>query len=197
MGCSHAFSVCSTLFHILSRIVWGVGRHTFPGPFVNKPSYRDVKQEDRTCQKKGTWRTRSSRRPQIRQSAGEEKTFTQEEVNKIVEKRLNRERQKFASVLNQDDPREAALAERERAVMARELRIDATETFLKEGLPAELLDLLNYTDKESCEQSIELVRHTYMANVNAAVERRLMGGKPPRRPPQEEPADALRGAFGL
>lgn len=129
--------------------------------------------------------------------AGEEKTFTQEEVNKIVEKRLNRERQKFASVLNQDDPREAALAERERAVMARELRIDATETFLKEGLPAELLDLLNYTDKESCEQSIELVRHTYMANVNAAVERRLMGGKPPRRPPQEEPADALRGAFGL
>lgn len=124
------------------------------------------------------------------------KTFTQEEVDKIVEKRLNRERKKFSSLLSGNDPREAELEERERAVAEKELRIEATETFMKENLPAELLDLLNYTDKESCEQSIELVRKTFTINVQAAVERRLWGGKPPKKA-VSDPTGDLRGAFGL
>ncbi len=128
--------------------------------------------------------------------AENEKTFTQEEVDKIVEKRLNRERKKFSSILNGDDPREAELVERERAVAEKELRIEATETFMKENLPAELLDLLNYTDKESCEKSIELVRKTFTINVQAAVERRLWGGKPPKKA-VNDPTGDLRGAFGL
>lgn len=125
---------------------------------------------------------------------GTGKTFTQEEVNKIVENRLKRERQKFSEVLNQGDPREMAIAERERAVEAKELRMEATETFMKESLPAELLDLLIYTDKESCEQSIELVRRAFSVNVTTEVERRLMGGKPMKKAPDN--ADAiLRNAF--
>lgn len=128
---------------------------------------------------------------------GVAKTFTQEEVDKIVEKRLKRERQKFADVLNQGDPREAAMAERERAVTAKELRMEATETFMKEHLPADMLDLLNYTDKESCDQSIELVRRVFAANVHAEVDRRLMGGKPIKKAPPTDADSALRGAFGL
>lgn len=52
----------------------------------------------------------------------EVKTFTQEEVDKIVEKRLNRERKKLAGVLSIEDPREAALAQRERAVEIKEMQ---------------------------------------------------------------------------
>lgn len=127
----------------------------------------------------------------------EVKTFTQEEVNKIVEKRLNRERQKFASVLHEGDPREAALSEREQAVIEKELRVDAKEIFRKEKLPEEALELLNYTDKESCDQSIELVRKVFKANVDAEVGKRLRGGTPPKRVPDEQPDLTIRGAFGL
>lgn len=131
------------------------------------------------------------------ESRAEVKTFTQEEVDKIVEKRLNRERKKFASVLEGTDPREAELAERERAVAEKELRLDAAETMRTEGLPMEALELLNYTDKESCEQSIELVRTVFQANVQAAVERRLRGGAPMKKGPStlEEQADPIRNAF--
>ena len=131
-----------------------------------------------------------------------EKTFTQEEVNKIVEKRLNRERQRLAGVFNSGDPREAALAERERALTEKELRIDARETFRTEGLPEEVLDLLNYTDKESCDQSVELVRKVFMSNVEEAVNKRLRGEKPLKIAPQEPDIDMMlhdvfrAGAYG-
>ena len=127
-----------------------------------------------------------------------EKTFTQEEVDKIVEKRLNRERKKFSSLLNGNDPREAELEERERAITEKELRLEALEVFTKEQLPEDMLDLLNYTDKESCEKSIELVRRTFSLNVQAEVNRRLRGDAPMRKAPEPESADeAVRNAFGL
>ena len=85
------------------------------------------------------------------------KTFTQEEVNEIIEKRLNRERKKFTSMINADDPREHELEERRHALDVREMRLDALEILEKKGLPAESLELLNYTDKESCERSIEIL----------------------------------------
>ena len=127
----------------------------------------------------------------------EPRMFTQEEVNKIVEKRLSRERQKLAGVIGSDDPREIALAERERAVSEKELRLDTAETFRREGLPMEALDLINYTDKEQCEQSIELVRKVFSMNVQEAVEKRLRGGKPLKKAPDENSLPDFRGAFGL
>ena len=126
----------------------------------------------------------------------EVKTFTQEEVNKIVEKRLNRERQRLAAAMGPQTPKEMELAERERAVTEKELRLDAAETFRQEHLPAEALELLNYNDKDSCEQSIELVRRVYTQNVQEAVSQRLRGGAPLKRPPEDNIPD-FRSAFGL
>lgn len=126
------------------------------------------------------------------------KTFTQDEVNKIVEKRLNRERQKLAGMLGPADPREQALREREQAITEKELRSFVSETFKNENLPVDVLELINYTDKESCEKSIELVRKVYTANVQDAVEARLRGGKPIKKAPPSASIDAqLRGAFGF
>ena len=127
----------------------------------------------------------------------EVKTFTQEEVNDIVEKRLNRERKKFSSVLNGQDPREAELEERERALTRKELRADARDLLNSKELPQEALELLDYTDKESCEESIEALASVVNAAVIAKTSKLLRGGPPMKKAPQEEPGADLRGAFGL
>lgn len=141
----------------------------------------------------------STEQQEVAEPTGAEtgKTFTQEEVDKIVEKRLNRERKKFSSLLNGDDPREAELAERERALEIKELRADAKGILAEKGLPMEALELLNYTDKESCEKSIEALEAVVKTASQARVEFLLRGGKPMKKGPStlEEPADPLRNVF--
>lgn len=124
------------------------------------------------------------------------KTFTQEEVDKIVEKRLNRERKKFSSLLNGDDLREAEFAERERALEIKELKADAKGILAEKGLSMEALELLNYTDKESCTKSIEALEIVVKAASQARVESILRGGKPIKKAVNDSTGD-LRGAFGL
>lgn len=69
---------------------------------------------------------------------GTGRMFTQEEVNKIVSDRLNREREKL-----QDGGR---TDEREQALKAREARLDCREYLSTQGYPAALLDVLDSTD---------------------------------------------------
>ncbi len=128
-----------------------------------------------------------------------EKTFTQDEVNRIVEKRLNRERSRLNGLLKEDDPREAALADRERAVAIKELQADAREALAAKGIPAEALELLNYTDKESCDKSIEAIKKLMDAVTRKTAETFLKGGPPLKLGPStlDEPADEIKRAFGL
>lgn len=127
-----------------------------------------------------------------------EKTFTQDEVNRIVEKRLNRERSRFNGLLKEEDPREAALADRERAVAVKELQADAREALASKGIPAEALELLNYTDKESCDKSIEAVKKLMDAVTRKTAEKFIRGGAPPRKGPSTlDEADAIKAAFRL
>lgn len=125
------------------------------------------------------------------------KTFTQEEVDKIVEKRLNRERRKFSSMINGEDPREADLEEREKALAVRELQADAKATLAEKRLPMEALELLNYTDKESCDSSIEALEKVVIAATQERIDRVLRGGAPPKKGPSslEEPVDSLYNIF--
>lgn len=74
-----------------------------------------------------------------------ERTFTQEEVNRIVSERLGRERGKAA----------ADLEEREKAVHARELAVLAAEKLAEKGLPKELSAVLKYDDESTLEKAIE------------------------------------------
>lgn len=131
------------------------------------------------------------------ENRAETKTFTQEEVDKIVEKRLSRERKKFASVLEGTDPREAELAERERAVAVKELQADMKPLFMEKEIPMEALELLNYTDKESCDKSFEVLMQVIQLAGQNRVNRLLRGGEPPKRAPEERSDDALRRVFGL
>lgn len=76
-----------------------------------------------------------------------EKTFTQEEVNKIVSDRLKRESDKATSAL---DTREKDLKERE-------MRLNAREALSEKNLPLDLLDVINYNDEESLQKSIDIL----------------------------------------
>lgn len=130
------------------------------------------------------------------QEAG--KTFTQEEVNKIVENRLNRERRKLSSALIGEDPREAELAEREKAVLKKELQAEARAWIANKGLPPESLDLLDYLDKESCNKSLEKLEAVINEAVQARIGAVVKGGAPMKKAPESKDQDAaLRAAFRL
>ena len=82
----------------------------------------------------------------------EGKTFTQDELNSIVKDRLAREKTKFEETLNTDE-RLKALEAKEKEVLARELRLEAKDKF--KNIPGEMLELLNYDDKEAFDSSVK------------------------------------------
>lgn len=75
------------------------------------------------------------------------RTFTQEEVNQIVQSRLARAR--FDSTPD--------LAAREAELSRRELQLEAREKLADAGLPKELVTALNCADKETMEKSINTI----------------------------------------
>lgn len=82
------------------------------------------------------------------QEMEQEKTFTQEDVNRIVQERLSRAKLDAAPDL---EAREAAL-------FRREIELDAREKLADAGLPQSLLSALNCSDKETMEKSIAAVQ---------------------------------------
>ena len=77
------------------------------------------------------------------------KTFTQEEVNRIVSDRLARDR----------DKRTAELEKREKAVKARELAVIAVEKLTAAGLPKEMAGVLKYDDEKTLDEAIDTLSH--------------------------------------
>ena len=53
-------------------------------------------------------------------------------------------------------------------------------------LPQELAEILNYTDADACKKSMETVKVTFQKAVEAAVEEKLKGGKPPKKASGQE-----------
>lgn len=102
--------------------------------------------------------------PAAGQETGE-KTFSQEDVNRIVQERLAKEKAK-----NNGD---ADFAKREQELVQRELHMTAKEMLSERDLPVQLFDALNCTDKETMEKSIatiETVFNEYKANATKSVQ---------------------------
>ncbi|SHK33869.1 DUF4355 domain-containing protein [Hespellia stercorisuis] len=78
---------------------------------------------------------------------------------------------------------EKTLADREAAVTRKELTAEAKNTLAEKKLPVELAEVLNYTDADSCSKSIATVEKAFQTAVEAAVQDRLKGGKPPKAAP--------------
>lgn len=97
------------------------------------------------------------------------------EVEKLS-KMTKDEREKYIS-----QKHERELAERETAITKRELMAEAKNTLAEKKLPVELAEVLNYTDADSCKESIQTVEKAFQKALEAAVEERLKGGRPPKR----------------
>ena len=75
---------------------------------------------------------------------GGERMFTQDEVNRIVQDRLNRERGKAAPG-----------SDREQQLTARENALACREYLAEKGYPASLMDVFSTTDSAAFEASVE------------------------------------------
>lgn len=96
----------------------------------------------------------------------QEKTFTQEDVNRIVGERLARARLDTSPELQ----------ERERKCMQRELQLDAREKLADAGLPKELLGVINCSTKEELENSIKTIQKLFGRTKENSSYRVLMCG---------------------
>lgn len=72
------------------------------------------------------------------------------------------------------------MKKRERAVLLREMKADAKDTLIERGLPSSLAGLLNYSDKETLENSLNEVGKIFNAAVEQSVKSRLRGETPRR-----------------
>ena len=97
-----------------------------------------------------------------------------------------------------EEKRLAELEKREKDITTRELRATAFETLAEKNLPKELVDILNYSDAEQCNKSIEAVEKAFQTAVERAVNEKLRGKQTPNKGGQGNAEDAaLRKAMGL
>lgn len=85
------------------------------------------------------------------------------------------------------EKKEKEIQNREAAITKRELSAEAKNTLAEKGLPVELAEVLNYSDADSCKQSISAVEKAFQQSVEKAVEEKLKGGKPPKNPQGDAP----------
>lgn len=127
------------------------------------------------------------------------KTYTQEEVNRMISERLGREEKKWTKRIESErteaeklarmkaeeraeyeaNKKSEALAQREKEITMRELKAQAFETLAEKGLPRELVNTLNLTDADACNESINNIEKIFKAAVEASVNEKLRGKSQP------------------
>lgn len=80
--------------------------------------------------------------------------------------------------------KENELAKREADITKRELMAEAKNTLAEKKLPVGLAEVLDYSDADRCNKSIEAVTKAFQEAVSAAVEEKLKGGAPLHKPEQ-------------
>lgn len=78
------------------------------------------------------------------------------------------------------------LEAREKAIAKKELQATAKNALAEKELPLELAELLDYTDAEACNQSIEALDQAFRNAVAAAVKERLKGAEPIKKAPEND-----------
>ena len=135
------------------------------------------------------------------QTGQETKTFTQEELDRIVQGRIAKERKSWEKQLEEqqteaqklekmsekekkkykEEKRIKDLDDREAAITRRELTAQAKVQLADKGIPTELAEILILTDADSCKKSIETVEKAFQTAVQRAVEERIKGREPMKK----------------
>lgn len=124
-----------------------------------------------------------------------DKTFSQADVDRIVAERLERQQKKFAAEkeeaaklakMNAEEKakyeakkREDELTARETAVMKRELKATAYDILAEKNLPRQLAEILDYSNADACNASIDAVAKAFNEAVTSAVDERLKSNSTP------------------
>lgn len=125
---------------------------------------------------------------QSNQSPEGAKTFTQEQVNAIVAKRLAEQKASLASELDK----------REKEVNRREMQVKAAEMLSAKGLSRDLASVLKYDDEKELEAAIEMIGNMQGAKAETKPDQRLIiENKLPDTYGQRTEPDQFRKAFGL
>lgn len=121
-------------------------------------------------------------------------TLTEDDVDRIVQKRLARARKKWdkdhteAKRLKkmtddekkqyEEDKRKEELDNREAAITRRELTAVAKEQLNAAGVPADMADFIDYTDADSVNESVKRLSKAFKGAVQQSVDDRLKGKAP-------------------
>lgn len=116
-----------------------------------------------------------------------EKRFTQEDVNRIVQDRLAKERSK-------QDPARLSLEEREKAITEKENRFACRELLTEKKMSERLLDVLDTSDPEKFKSALGTIEELYCPNQGKPFPRVV--SSTPGIQWDDDPAD-MRKAFGL
>lgn len=119
------------------------------------------------------------------------RTFTQDDVNRIVSERLAHEREKLQA--------SAKDTEREKALAAREARLDCREYLGTQGYPAALLDVLDSSDTDKFKAAVEkLVKAFPAITGTGSTPRKYVGWTPGSSSAPKDGSggpDPIRAAF--
>lgn len=134
----------------------------------------------------------------VKEKGATEKTFGQQEVDRMIASRIKREREKWEQTIHEKvteaqrmasmtaeqraqaerEQVEKQLAEKESELNRRELRLTAIDSLADKGLPIELADCLSYTDAESCQKSLDAVSKAFGDAVSKGINDRLRQAPP-------------------
>ncbi len=120
------------------------------------------------------------------------RTFTQDDVNRIVSERLAHEREKLQA--------SAKDTEREKALAAREARLDCREYLDAQGYPAALLDVLDSSDTDKFKAAVDKLVKAFPAitGSGSTTPRQYVGWHPGERSAPKDGSggpDPIRAAF--
>lgn len=132
----------------------------------------------------------------------DEKKYTDAEVDEIINKKFAKwkseqeakenEAKKLAK-MNADekqkyqlDQREQELADREQAIVRKELTAEAKAMLSERGLPVELVAVVDLSNAEAVTESVASVQKTWEDAVQKGVSERLKGGAPMKSAQQNQ-----------
>ena len=115
----------------------------------------------------------------------EQKTFTQDDVNRIVGERLSKDRSR----------NEADFVKRENDLKQRELAMTAREMLAEKGLPKDLADILKFSDEETLKTAIDKIQKFRSKETGGYV--LISDHRLPEGEVRENEDYSLRKSFGL
>lgn len=103
-----------------------------------------------------------------------QKTEAEKLAKMNAEQKAQYERERF----------DAELKEREASITRRELRAEVLNQLGEKNLPKKLADLVDYSNAEACEKSLQSVTESFQEAVKAGVADATKGGVPPKKAPE-------------